>query len=317
MRVVFMGTPEFAASILIELKEQHEIIAVYTRADAVRGRGKGLVPSEVKRAALDAGIPVFEPKSLRNDDEIARLRDLAPDVICVAAYGMILPQAVLDIPKYGCFNVHASLLPKYRGAAPIERAILNGDEEAGVCIMRMEAGLDTGDFCICRSCQISGMSAEHLTLELADKGANALLSALYAAEQGSIRWTKQAEEDATWAPKIEKGELNLSPELTCAENLRHVQASGIQHPAKCILAGKGATVVKARKLTSDDSSFEQVASTEQGRIAFVQKRLFLGCANGVFEIEEIKPDGKKAMDAKSFAAGIQNIKSGKIEWGNI
>ncbi len=317
MRVVFMGTPEFAASIFIELKEQHEVVAVYTRADAVRGRGKELVPSEVKKAALDAGIPVFEPKSLRGDDEIARLRDFAPDVICVAAYGMILPQAVLDIPKHGCFNVHASLLPKYRGAAPIERAILNGDEEAGVCIMRMEAGLDTGDFCICRSCQIAGMNAEHLTLELADKGANALLSALYAAEQGSLRWTKQIEEDATWAPKIEKGELNLSPALTCTENLRHVQASGTQHPAKCSLAGKGATIVKARALAADDSVVEQLAGISQGHVAFAQKRLFLGCADGAFEIEEIKPDGKKAMDAKSFAAGIQNIKSGEIEWENI
>ena len=317
MRVVFMGTPEFAASILIELRQQHDVVAVYTRADAVRGRGKKLVPSEVKRAALEAGIPVFEPKSLRSDEEVERLRELAPDAICVAAYGMILPQAVLDIPKYGCFNVHASLLPKYRGAAPIERAILNGDDEAGVCIMRMEAGLDTGDYCISRSCEIAGMSAEHLTLELADKGANALLSALYAAEQGSIRWTKQIEADATWAPKIEKGELNLSPALSCVENLRHVQASGVQHPAKCAIAGKGVTVVAARALAADDAAAQHVADIAQGRVAFVQKRLFLGCADGAFEIVEIKPDGKKDMDAKSFAAGVQNIKSGEIEWETI
>ena len=146
MRVVFMGTPDFAASILIELKEQHDVVAVYTRADAVRGRGKKLVPSPVKEVALGANIPVFEPRTLRDEAEVERLRALDPDVICVAAYGMILPQAVLDIPKHGCLNVHASLLPKYRGAAPIERAILNGDDEAGVCIMRMEAGLDTGDY---------------------------------------------------------------------------------------------------------------------------------------------------------------------------
>ena len=215
MRVVFMGTPDFAASILIELKEQHDVVAVYTRADAVRGRGKKLVPSPVKEVALGANIPVFEPRTLRDDAEVERLRALDPDVICVAAYGMILPQAVLDIPKHGCLNVHASLLPKYRGAAPIERAILNGDDEAGVCIMRMEAGLDTGDYCICRSCQIAGMNAERLTGELADKGAYALLSALYDVEHGVERWVKQVEEDATWAPKIGKGELNLSPAITC------------------------------------------------------------------------------------------------------
>ncbi len=316
MRVVFMGTPEFAASILIELKEQHEVIAVYTRADAVRGRGKQLIASEVKQVALAAGIPVFEPRTLRSDEEIERLRELAPDVICVAAYGMILPQAVLDIPKYGCLNVHASLLPKYRGAAPIERAILNGDEEAGVCIMRMESGLDTGDYCICRSCEIAGMGVERLTLELADKGANALLSALYAAEQGSLRWTKQAEEDATWAPKIEKGELNLSPELTLAENLRHVQASSDQHPAKCRVAGKGVTVVSAAALSEDDTP-EVSRGIGVGKVAFIQKRLFLGCADGAFEITEIKPDGKKEMDAKSFAAGIQNIKLGEIAWETL
>lgn len=316
MRVVFMGTPEFAASILIELKEQHEVIAVYTRADAVRGRGKQLIASEVKQVALAAGIPVFEPRTLRSDEEIERLRELAPDVICVAAYGMILPQAVLDIPKYGCLNVHASLLPKYRGAAPIERAILNGDEEAGVCIMRMEAGLDTGDYCICRSCEIAGMGVERLTLELADKGANALLSALYAADQGSLRWTKQAEEDATWAPKIEKGELNLSPELTLAENLRHVQASSDQHPAKCRVAGKGVTVVSAAALSEDDAP-EALRGIGLGKVAFIQKRLFLGCADGAFEITEIKPDGKKEMDAKSFAAGIQNVKSGEIAWETL
>ena len=262
MRVVFMGTPDFAASILIELKEQHDVVAVYTRADAVRGRGKKLVPSPVKEVALGANIPVFEPRTLRDEVEVERLRALDPDVICVAAYGMILPQAVLDIPKHGCLNVHASLLPKYRGAAPIERAILNGDDEAGVCIMRMEAGLDTGDYCICRSCQIAGMNAERLTGELADKGAYALLSALYDVEHGVQRWVKQAEEDATWAPKIEKGELNLNP-------------------------------------------------------AIEQKRLFLGCADGVFEILEIKPDGKKEMDARSFAAGVQNIKSGEIEWETL
>ena len=224
MRVVFMGTPDFAASILIELKEQHDVVAVYTRADAVRGRGKKLVPSPVKEVALGANIPVFEPRTLRDEAEVERLRALDPDVICVAAYGMILPQAVLDIPKHGCLNVHASLLPKYRGAAPIERAILNGDDEAGVCIMRMEAGLDTGDYCICRSCQIAGMNAERLTGELADKGAYALLSALYDVEHGVQRWVKQVEEDATWAPKIEKGELNLNPAIECVENLRHVQA---------------------------------------------------------------------------------------------
>ena len=186
-----------------------------------------------------------------------------------------------------------------------------------MCIMRMEAGLDTGDYCICRSCQIAGMNAERLTGELADKGAYALLSALYDVEHGVQRWVKQAEEDATWAPKIEKSELNLNPEIACIENLRHVQASGVQHPSKCSISGKGITVLSAAALSQDDSCFEAASGLAQGKVLFAQKRLFLGCADGVFEILEIKPDGKKKMDARSFAAGVQNIKSGEIEWETL
>ena len=185
MRIAFMGTPEFAARILIEIKEQHDIVCVHTRPDAVRGRGSKLVSSPVKRVALESGIPVREPRTLRDAGELAFLRSLAPDVVCVAAYGKILPQAVLDVPCFGCLNVHASLLPKYRGAAPIERAILAGDEQVGVCIMRMETGLDTGPFCISRSVAVAGRGCEHLTGELADIGSCALLSALAELETGA------------------------------------------------------------------------------------------------------------------------------------
>lgn len=316
MRIVYMGTPEFAAHILLELKEQHDIVAVYTRADAVRGRGKKLVPSPVKQVALDAGISVFTPRTLRDEAEIERLRALEPDAICVAAYGMILPQAVLDIPQYGCLNVHASLLPKWRGAAPIERAILAGDEEAGVCIMRMEAGLDTGDYCISRSCQIGSLSAAQLTEELADKGALALLSALYAIEQGVVRWTSQDDAQATYAAKIEKGELNVSPADAADVNLRRVQASGAAHPARVSIAGKSATITEARAACALPG-FEPIETLEAGRVAFMQKKLFLGCAQGAFEVVEIKPDGKNAMSAAAFASGIQNIKSGAITWEQL
>lgn len=317
MRIVFMGTPDFAADILHELKEQHEVVAVYTREDAVRGRGKALVPSPVKKVAVEAGIPVFEPKSLRAEEEIQRLQDLAPDAICVAAYGKLLPQAILDIPPYGCLNVHASLLPKYRGAAPIERAILNGDFEAGVCIMRMEAGMDTGDYCISRSCEIADLSCEHLTGELADKGACALLSALYAIEQGQITWTKQDEALVTFAPKIEKGELNVVPADSAVMNLRRIQASSTPHPSRCLIAGKGVTLLMAAAVQADDPTAEGVEGLEAGRVKFYQKRLFLGCAEGAFEVLEVKPDGKKEMPASAFASGVQGIKSGNIAWEQI
>lgn len=317
MRIVFMGTPDFAANILMELKEQHDVIAVYTRPDAVRGRGKALLASPVKKVALEADIDVFEPKTLRSEEEVARLRNLAPDAICVAAYGMILPQEVLDIPRYGCLNVHASLLPKYRGAAPIERAILAGEREAGICIMRMEAGLDTGDYCISRSCEIGDMSSERLTDELADKGACALMSALYEIEQGQVRWTKQNDDDATYAPKIEKGELNLDPSATVFANQRRVQASSSAHPSRCSLAGKTATLIRTSMVSSDDAEEVGIRDMQAGSVAFVRKRLFIGCADGALEVCMIKPDGKKEMDAASFASGVQDIKSGTKTWEQV
>lgn len=311
MRIVFMGTPDFAANILYELKEQHDVVAVYTRPDAVRGRGKALVPSPVKKVAIEAGIPVFEPRTLRDEDELARLRELAPDAVCVAAYGKILPQEVLDIPRYGCLNVHASLLPKYRGAAPIERAILAGEREAGVCIMRMEAGLDTGDYCISRSCEIGDMDCARLTEELSDLGARALLSALYAIEEGSVRWIAQDDAAATYAEKIGKGELDIDPAQTADVNVRRVRASSAAHPSRCSIAGKNVTVLSA-SLVQDGLFVED--DTPPSAVVFRAKRLFLACSDGMLEIASVKPDGKKEMNAAAFASGVQGIKSGTMVW---
>lgn len=317
MRVVFMGTPDFAACILDELKEQHEIVGVYTQPDAVRGRGKKLVPSPVKEVALGAGLDVHQPASLRAPEEVERLRALKPDAICVAAYGKILPQDILDIPLYGCLNVHASLLPKYRGAAPIERAILAGDEQTGVCIMRMEAGMDTGDYCISRSCDIADTPCERITAELAEKGAYALLSAMYAIEQGNVRWTKQDDAEATYAPKIEKGELNVDPETDATLNLRRIQASSAAHPSRCSIGGRGVTLVAARAVEGDDPAVADLGAIRPGQVLYRAKRLFMGCADGAFEVVEVKPDGKKEMPASAFASGIQGIKADDVIWERL
>ena len=311
MRVVFMGTPEFAANILTELHQQHQVVCVYTRADAVRGRGKKLLPSPVKQVAVAAGIPVREPKTLRDEVEIEVLRSMNPDVICVAAYGMILPKEVLEIPPYGCLNVHASLLPKYRGAAPVERAILNGERETGVCIMKMEEGLDTGDYCISRSYEIGESSYTHLMGELADKGSYALLSALYEVESGRVRWTKQDEAQATYAEKIGPNELHLNPQDEAVVNRRRVQASTEAHAARCSIAGRGVTVLESR--LADDGA----VTVDQGFVAFVSKRLYLGCSDGALELLTVKPDGKREMDAAAFAAGVQGIKQGTMTWEAI
>ena len=311
MRIIFMGTPAFAATVLEELLEQHEVVAVYTRPDAVRGRGRALVPSPVKEVAVRAGVPVRTPKTLRDVEEQAALAAFAPDAICVAAYGMILPREVLDLPRYGCLNVHASLLPRWRGAAPIERAILEGDRQAGVCIMRMEEGLDTGAYCICRSTDIDGKRAEELTDELANLGARALLTALERIAAGCNDWVEQSEDEATHAKKIEKGELDLDPGCSALVNARRVQASSEPPPSRCLVAGKRVTVLAANLLCCDDPAAELLSSSEPGFVQFVSKRLLMVCEDGVLEVTEVKPDGKKSMDAKSFAAGMQCLKQGE------
>ena len=289
MRVVFMGTPEFAAAILDDLAEQHDVAAVYTRPDAVRGRGKRLEPSPVKAAAERRGLRVLTPRTLRDEAAQRELASFAPDVICVAAYGAILPKAVLDIPRFGCLNVHASLLPRWRGAAPIERAILAGDEEAGVCIMRMEEGLDTGAYCVCRTAVVDGKSAAELTEELADLGSHALLTALVHVERGAAEWTEQDEEQVTYASKIEA------------------------HPSRAVVAGRNATVLEARE-PEDAAGRELAAGIRPGEVRFAGKRLFLGMADGALEVGALKPDGKQTMDARSFAAGVQGIKDGGLTW---
>lgn len=307
MRVVFMGTPAFAASILEQLIPQHEVVAVYTRPDAVRGRGKQLVPSPVKQVAEAAGIPVRTPRTLRDAEEQAALAALAPDVVCVAAYGALLPPEVLDIPVHGCLNVHGSLLPRWRGAAPIERAILAGDEEVGVCIMAMEEGLDTGDFCVCRSIPAEGATAASLTADLADLGASALLVALNQVEAGHVNWVAQNADEVTYAEKIAKGELDLDPAVSAAVNDRRVRASGAAHPSRCLIADRAVTVLAARPAPDGPA-------LAPGTAALVAKRLYLGCAEGVLEVIEVKPDGKRAMEAKAFAAGVPALRGEEGTW---
>lgn len=304
-----MGTPDFAAVILEQLIPHHEVVAVYTRPDAVRGRGKKLEPSPVKQVAEAAGIPVYCPRTLRDSAVQVELAALAPDVICVAAYGAILPPEVLAIPVHGCLNVHGSLLPRWRGAAPIERAILAGDEEVGVCIMAMEEGLDTGDFCVCRSIPAEGGTAASLTAELADLGASALLAALTQVEAGRVAWVAQDAEAVTYADKIAKGELNLDPDVSAVVNDRRVRASSGAHPARAVVAERPLTVLACR-LPEEAAP----ADLGPGRAALIANRLYLGCAEGTLEVTEVKPDGKRAMDARAFAAGVPALRGEEGTW---
>ena len=303
MRVVFMGTPQLAADILDEVARHHDVACVYTQPDKVRGRGKKLVASPVKVLAEELGLNVRCPISLKSDEEVSYLASLSPDVICVAAYGMILPKAVLDMPAHGCLNVHASILPRWRGAAPIERAIMSGDEYAGVCIMRMEEGLDTGDWCICRKIPIEGMRASNLTERLAELGAQALLSALEQVSSDGIKWNPQDDSQATYAPKLEKRELWLDPDGSSIGEYRKFLASTANHPSKVSLNGKTVTLLDARLTSADDAMNEDGTLPSKGDLLVRGKQLFMGFDDGAIEILALKPDGKGELSASFYLAG--------------
>lgn len=305
MRVVFMGTPKLAADILVEIAQQHEVVCVYTRPDAVRGRGAKLEPSPVKAAAERLGIPVRTATSLRDAEEQAYLAELAPDAICVAAYGCILPREVLEIPRYGCLNVHASLLPRWRGAAPIQRSILEGDERTGVSIMRVAHELDAGAWCRQASVQIGEKDAATLTAELAQLGAEELVGALPELAAHEEIWHEQDESQVTFAAKIKKAEMRLDPADPASANARRVQAAGDTAPARTAVAGRGVRVMAAR-VAAD-------LLAPQGGVVVEHGRVGLGCSDGTLELLRVKPDGKREMEASAWAAGLR----GELSWERI
>ena len=355
-RIVFMGTPDFARDILeILLDSQRdedgqvfEIVAVYSRVDAVSKRGKTAVPSPVSQLALERNIPLFRPVTLRDEAVQAELRGLAPDLIVVAAYGMILPPEVLDISPLGCVNVHASLLPRWRGAAPIERAILEGDTHTGVSIMQMEEGLDTGPYCAIAETDIADKSAPELHVELAELGAQLLLDSLPAILDGSVQWTVQDDSKVTYAHKIEKSEMKLSPELTAEGFVRRVRASSESAPARLSVEGRGVTVLQVVKVVvpqeAEYGGTQRVLDPKNGacslhfslrsalsyphtqlpaslpkagRIVLVKHQgkryVLLGCADGAIELITVKPDGKRAMAAADWLNGFPKQEGG-LSW---
>ncbi len=244
------------------------------------------------------GIPVRQPSTLRDSEVVRELERSEADVICVAAYGLILPEPVLEVARLGAINVHASLLPRWRGAAPIQRAILAGDAEVGVSIMRMEAGLDTGPYCLQQSVVSDAKSAIELTAELADLGAGLLISALPAIADGTVTWIDQAENEATYAEKITKSDVAPDPALTAEENLARIRAASSAAPARILIDGRGVTVLEA--VVDTDSSALSV-----GRLQAREDGIALGARGGVMLLLRVKPDGKGEMDAAAWARGAR------------
>ena len=304
MRIVFMGTPAFAVPSLHALAGAHDVRLVLTRPDAVRGRGRRLEPSAVKAAATELGIDVLEAKRI-TDEVMDAIRAAEPDAVVVAAFGCILPDAVLTAAPLGCVNVHASSLPRWRGAAPIQRAILSGDARAGVSIMRVVHDLDAGAYCRQADVEVGEKSCPQVMGELAELGARELLTALDQMADGTAVWVDQDESKVTYARKVEKAEMLLDPAATALDNRRRVQTSLDAAPARMAVAGKGVRVLAARVVE------EGVA---QGEVLVRHGRVIAGCADGAIELLRVKPDGKREMEASAWAAGLHQS---QLAWEHV
>ncbi len=298
MRIVFMGTPDIAASCLEALYAAgHDICAVYTRRDKPVGRKQVLTPPPVKQVALAHGTPVFQPRTLRDGGENANLQALAPDLIVVVAYGCILPQAVLDIPKFGCINLHVSLLPKYRGSAPVQWAVLNGDAETGVSIQQMDAGLDTGDVLVCEKVAIG---PEETSGELFDRvtavGARVLCETLPRIAAGTLTPTPQDHAAATLAPMLTKELAQFRWEESAAHIHNWVRGMN-PWPAAWFVTGEGRKVkVLECRVAAQSGAPGQVLAL---------RPLTVACGEGAVQLLRVVPEGSRPMEGSAFAAGLR------------
>ncbi len=299
MKVVFMGTPDFAVPTLKKLYEcGHEVAAVFTQPDKPKGRGYKLTPPPVKVIALEHSSPVYQPESLKKQPEMWDiLKDIAPDCIVVAAYGKILPKQVLDIPKFHCVNVHGSLLPKYRGAAPIQWSVLNGDEETGITTMLMGEGLDTGDIDIQRSTQIDeNETTAELFDRLADIGADLLIETLGKLEKGELTPVKQDESLATYASMLTKDMCMIDFNKPVKEVHKKICGLSDWPCAVTTLDGKRLKVFRSEII--HDKKANQSAGT------VVDTRTFeVCCADGVIKLTEVQAEGSKRMKAEDYLRG--------------
>lgn len=305
MRIVFMGTPDYAVPSLQKLIDEHyEIAGVFTQPDKKVGRKQILTPSAVKKLAERYELPVYQPQTLKDGSAYEILKSIAPDMIIVAAYGKILPKSILDLPKYGCVNVHASLLPKYRGAAPIQRAVLNGDEETGISIMQMDEGIDTGDllYTVKTKIGINETSAE-LFDRLSVLGAEALIHTVKNIENGSAAAHKQ-EGESSYASMIDKSMSPIDWNRTAFEI--HNQIRGLQTwpCAQTVICGK---LVKIHASVLSD-----VSGGRAGEVIHSGKELIVSCGDGkCISVIRVQPAGKSKMDIRAFLAG-NPVKPGTI-----
>lgn len=303
-----MGTPDFAVKILDSLVNSgHEICAVYTQPDKPKGRGHKLMPSEVKSYALDKGFTVYQPLSLKSQEEIDLINSMSADLIVVAAYGRILPKAVLDAPKYGCINVHASILPKYRGAAPIQRSVIDGEKKTGVTIMQMNEGLDTGDIlCIEEIAITSDDTAGTMFEKLAVLGADALVKVIDDIDKYRANAVKQDDDKATYAAMLDKKMANIdwswdSEKIDCL-------IRGL-NPFYIAKTNVGNSLLKIHKAVISDGS------GKCGEVIESKKKLVVACGNNTaLELVRVQGENGKVMDASDYLRG-HPIEVGRVLGG--
>lgn len=302
MKLVFMGTPDFAVPALKALLQGgHEVAAVVTQPDRPKGRGKSLVMSPVKEKALEHGIPVLQPERIKRDEAFFKsLEAISPDAIVVAAFGQILPQPILELPRYGCINIHASLLPKYRGAAPIQWAVINGEEVSGVTTMQMDAGLDTGDIMETMEVELRVKETGGSLFEkLSAAGGELILSTLRKVEDGTITHTKQAQEESSYARMLDKAMGRVDWSRGAEEIERLIR--GLNPWPSAYTSYKGKTL----KFWDADVVIQKGERTaEPGEIVSVEEDRFLvQTGNGLLAVYELQLEGKKRMLSDAFLRG--------------
>lgn len=311
LRVVYAGTPDFAVAGLTELlNSEHHVIAIYTQPDRPAGRGRKIKPGPVKQLALDHDIPVFQPLSLRDAEAQQQLAALKPDLMVVAAYGLILPEVVLNTPRLGCINIHASLLPRWRGAAPIQYSILAGDTESGVTIMQMDKGLDTGDMLLKANCPIDASDcAADLHDKLADLSGPLLLEAISQLAEGNVQPTAQDDSLSTYAPKILKQDACINWNQSATEISLQVRAYNDWPIAYTQFGNERVRVWSAEPLGSNT-----LAETKPGTILDCQPGgILVACGNGTLNLKKIQFAGGKALSTRD----ILNASKVRLQNGDL
>ena len=299
MRVVFLGTPEFAVPSLRALAAKHQVAGVFTQPDRPKGRGNKLAESPVKLAATELGIAVHQPERVRRPPNVDLLESFNTDLMVVVGYGQLIPQSIIDLPKYGILNVHASLLPAYRGAAPIQWAIANGETRTGVTIMQIDAGLDTGDMLLAHMVAIDpDETAPELSVRLAPIGADLLIEAISRIEEGTVKREKQNEREATLAPILKKEDGSIEWYRNVQEIYNRLRGFTPWPGAHTTFRGGALLVLRARPAEEH--------GIRHGRIRAEKRRLFVGCGDdSTLELLEVQLAGKSRMTAEAFVNGYR------------